>query len=126
MNDSLKPAYSLPPQQQAIRNKGFHPSILGDETYQTLLATMNNDELPANAFYGDGSPIEISVLHEFRRLYQQEAICFPWRKGDFLLLDNMLVAHGRRSFAGSRKTLVAMGEPVEATAQWGAPDAGAS
>ena len=91
----------------------FHPSVLGDEMYEALLATMNNDELPANAFYGDGSPIEISVLREIRRLYQQEAVLFPWRKGDILLLDNMLASHGRMPFVGPRKILVAMGEPID-------------
>lgn len=91
----------------------FHPSVLGDEVYEALLTTMNIDELPVNAFYGDGTPIELPVLREIRRLYQQEAVLFPWQKRDILLLDNMLASHGRMPFVGPRKILVAMGEPLE-------------
>jgi hypothetical protein len=39
-------------------------------------------------------------------------VAFPWQKGDILLLDNMLVAHGRAPYAGPRKVVVAMAEPV--------------
>ncbi|MDA2921410.1 TauD/TfdA family dioxygenase, partial [Desulfobacterota bacterium AH_259_B03_O07] len=31
-----------------------------------------------------------------------------WQKGDVMVLDNYLVAHGRRPFKGPRKILVAM------------------
>ncbi|WP_281425855.1 TauD/TfdA family dioxygenase [Polymorphospora rubra] len=31
-----------------------------------------------------------------------------WRAGDLLLIDNVLTAHGRRSFEGTRRVLVAM------------------
>jgi alpha-ketoglutarate-dependent taurine dioxygenase len=37
------------------------------------------------------------------------AISFRWERGDVLLLDNYLVAHGRNPYEGPRKILVAMG-----------------
>jgi len=43
--------------------------------------------------YGDGSPIEDSVIEEIRAAYQQESTTLTWRQGDLLVLDNMLVAH---------------------------------
>ena len=39
---------------------------------------------------------------------------FPWQRGDIILLDNMLVAHGRDPFRGPRKIAVAMGEMAPA------------
>ena len=38
------------------------------------------------------------------------AVDVDWRRGDLLLIDNMLVAHGRRPFTGSRRVLVAMSD----------------
>ncbi|CAL9395764.1 hypothetical protein SUDANB6_01355 [Streptomyces sp. enrichment culture] len=31
-----------------------------------------------------------------------------WREGDILVIDNVLTAHGRRPFEGTRRILVAM------------------
>ena len=69
--------------------------------------SFKEDELPRNAFYGDGSPIESSALEEIREVYRQASIVFPWQKGDILMLDNFLASHGRRPFVGPRRILVA-------------------
>ncbi len=89
----------------------FHISSLKAEVYQSLLAILNAEELPRNAYYGDGSEIETSVLAEIQAIYEQEIVTFSWQAGDILLLDNMLVAHGRKPFTGARKVLVGMAEP---------------
>ncbi|MEV5548310.1 TauD/TfdA family dioxygenase [Streptomyces sp. NPDC052309] len=36
------------------------------------------------------------------------AVDVDWAAGDLLLIDNVLVAHGRRPFTGRRRVLVAM------------------
>ncbi|MBD2013422.1 TauD/TfdA family dioxygenase [Microcoleus sp. FACHB-53] len=92
----------------------FHVSSLNPEVRQTLLSTIKEEDLPRNVYYGDGSPIEASVLDEIREIYQQEAVTFPWQEGDVLMLDNMLIAHGRKPFVGSRKVVVGMAEPFSA------------
>jgi alpha-ketoglutarate-dependent taurine dioxygenase len=90
----------------------FHPSDLGEEDAEDLLAVFGEDGLPNNACYGDGAPIEASVMRTIRVAYDAAMIRFPWQKGDLLMLDNMMIAHGRMPFSGPRKIVVAMGEPV--------------
>ncbi|MBE9004883.1 TauD/TfdA family dioxygenase [Fortiea sp. LEGE XX443] len=89
----------------------FHVSSLKDEVRQSLLAVLNPEELPRNSYYGDGSEIEAFVLAEIQKIYEQETVIFSWQAGDILLLDNMLVAHGRKPFTGARKVLVGMAQP---------------
>ena len=69
------------------------------------------DKYDLYARYGDGTTIDDEVVFQVHNAYTMEAVEFPWRKGDILLLDNMLIAHGRNRFAGDRKILVALGNP---------------
>lgn len=89
----------------------FHVSSLAESARQSMLALVKEEELPYNTYYGDGSPIEPTVLAELRRAYEQETVSFDWQAGDVLLVDNMLTSHGRESYAGERRVVVAMAEP---------------
>ncbi|MDT5269941.1 MAG: hypothetical protein QOH49_2127 [Acidobacteriota bacterium] len=88
----------------------FHVSTLEPRLRDALLEIFGEGDLPNNTYYGDGSPIEPSVLDELRAAYQEEMVSFTWQQGDVLLLDNMLTAHARQPFAGPRKILTAMSE----------------
>jgi hypothetical protein len=77
---------------------------------EMLMAELDEDDLPFNTYYGDGSPIEDSVLEEIREAYRQVAISFAWQKRDLLLIDNVLTSHSRQPYEGERKILVAMAE----------------
>jgi len=68
----------------------------------------SEDELPRNVYYGDGSSIETEVLEEINRAYLKARFNPKWQKGDVLLLDNLLMAHGRMPFKGDRNVLVTM------------------
>ncbi|XXS98550.1 TauD/TfdA family dioxygenase [Sorangium sp. So ce363] len=94
----------------------FHVSNLEPAAREALLSIFAEEDLPRNAMYGDGSPIEGAALDEIRDVYRQLAVEFAWQEGDVLLADNMLVAHGRAPFRGPRKVLVAMAEPYRAKA----------
>lgn len=88
----------------------FHVSNLEPAVREALLSFVSEKDLPRQTFYGDGTPIETTILDEIRDVYRCFAIQFPWQQGDVLMLDNMLVAHGRTPFKGPRKILVAMAE----------------
>lgn len=88
----------------------FHISNLEAAVREALLAEFSEDELPRNAYYGDGSPLEDAVLDEIREVYREASVTFPWQKGDILMLDNFLASHGREPFKGPRKIVVAMSE----------------
>lgn len=88
----------------------FHVSSLDSKSRESIYSTFAEEDLPRNAYYGDGSSIEASILDEIRGIYQEEAIVFPWHNGDILLLDNMLSAHGRRPYSGARRVIVGMAQ----------------
>jgi alpha-ketoglutarate-dependent taurine dioxygenase len=89
----------------------FNITTLPSSIRETLLTGFAIEDLPSNSYYGDGSTIEPNLVAQLREAYLQEMISFPWQRGDLLLLDNILTAHARAPFAGSRKILVAMAEP---------------
>jgi alpha-ketoglutarate-dependent taurine dioxygenase len=93
----------------------WHVSSLDRRVRETLLAEFGVEGLPYNTYYGDGSTIEDSAIEEIRKAYDQERTEYRWQKGDLLLLDNMLVAHGRNPFGGPRQILVAMGDSFTRT-----------
>ncbi|HET6616755.1 MAG TPA: TauD/TfdA family dioxygenase [Gemmatimonadota bacterium] len=85
----------------------WHWSALGARG-ASLLRVMGPDRLPTNACYGDGDAIPVEHMDATREARRREAVWFPWQAGDLLVLDNHLVAHGRRPFTGARRILVAM------------------
>jgi len=88
----------------------FHIHGLETAVRESLLRVTAEPDFPRNAYFGDGSGIQAEMLDHVRRAYAEASFRFPWQREDLLLLDNMLVAHGRSAFTGSRKILVAMGD----------------
>ena len=88
----------------------FHISNVEPKLRESLLSELTEEFLPRNAYYGDGTPIASAVLDEIRQTYNDAAVSIPWRKGDVIMLDNMLASHGRQPFVGPRKILVALAE----------------
>lgn len=86
----------------------FHISALDPDTRENLLISVDEDQLPRNAYYGDGTPIEDQVLDEIRGIYNELQVTFPWKQGDLLMVDNLLASHGRKSYSKNRRILVAM------------------
>ncbi len=92
-----------------------HIAYLDVKVRESLLSIFGNKQLPRNVYYGDGTPIEDSVIAEINEVYRQSQTSFFWEQGDILMLDNMLIAHGRNPYVGFRKIVVAMGEMIKGT-----------
>jgi amino acid adenylation domain-containing protein len=87
-----------------------HVSYLDPAVRASLLSLFAEDRLPRHVYYGDGSAIEEEVIEEVSQAYENAAVKFPWQAMDILMVDNMLVAHGRSPFVGQRKIVVTMGD----------------
>ncbi|GET42377.1 AMP-binding protein [Microseira wollei] len=68
-----------------------------------ILPRTIEDQLPRNAFYGNGEPIENTVLDQ-SGIYQKTAVTLSWQKGDILMLDNFLASHGREILYNQEKS----------------------
>jgi alpha-ketoglutarate-dependent taurine dioxygenase len=88
----------------------WHIACLDADVRESLLSSFALEDLPRHCYYGDGSQIENSVMERILEVYKELEVSFPWRPKDVLMLDNLLTAHGRNSFTGERRILVAMGE----------------
>jgi alpha-ketoglutarate-dependent taurine dioxygenase len=88
----------------------FHVTTLDRKIQRDVMSAFAEEDLPNNTYYGDGQRIEEEVMEHLREAYQQESVRFDWERGDVLLLDNMLAAHGREPYTGERRVAVGMAE----------------
>lgn len=86
----------------------WHVSCLDVRTRSALLKLVAEGDLYHHCTYGDGSPLDEADLLEIRSALDNAAVKVPWQRHDVLLVDNVLVAHGRSPFHGERRILVAM------------------
>ena len=88
----------------------WHPAGLGDETARALAAIMPAADLPQSVTFADGGAIPNAYVEQIRDRGLAEAVGVDWHGGDLLLIDNVLVGHGRAAFTGARRVLVAMSD----------------
>lgn len=91
----------------------WHVSCLDPQTRDSMRSLFEDGDLPRQCHYGDGTPIEDEHMQEILDVYRRLEVSFPWQRGDVILLDNLLTAHGRNSYKGQRKILVAMGQMTD-------------
>jgi alpha-ketoglutarate-dependent taurine dioxygenase len=87
----------------------FNPRLLG--TWQWLGAKLfyaRRHTRLHEVFHADGSPIARSDIYHLLDTLDACTVSFPWKRGDVLLLDNVLSMHGRAPFTGERRILAAM------------------
>ncbi|MGC5011354.1 TauD/TfdA family dioxygenase [Streptosporangium sp. DT93] len=85
---------------------------LEEEVREVFLEDLGHAGLPFNTAYGNGEPISRQDIEIIDEAYRRATVRETWRPGDILIVDNILAAHARESFKGSRKIVVTMGDPV--------------
>lgn len=80
---------------------------------EDLLGMVGQERLPRNVYFGDGSVISDEMMKVVGEAYEACAVRFDWRRGDVVMVDNMLAAHARDPYEGPRKIVVAMGDIYE-------------
>ena len=86
----------------------WHAATLGDETAAALASIMPEADMPQSVVFADGSPVPADYVTQVRDRGLAQAVDVDWNQGDLMLIDNVLVGHGRRPFTGPRRVLVAM------------------
>ncbi|HEY7809966.1 MAG TPA: TauD/TfdA family dioxygenase [Allosphingosinicella sp.] len=88
---------------------GFHPSALSPAAYAEQMALCGSEEnFRLNVTFGDGGAIPLAALSHIRETLRAQTVGHRWRRGDVVVLDNHLAAHGRAPFGGHRKIALAM------------------
>jgi SAM-dependent methyltransferase/alpha-ketoglutarate-dependent taurine dioxygenase len=87
----------------------WHVSCLDEATRESTRKLFSEEDMPRNCYYGDGTPIADEEMDSILDVYRRLEVGFAWERGDVMLVDNILAAHGRNSFEGERELLVTMG-----------------
>ena len=92
-----------------------HIYCVDEDTRDGLRALFDEQDLPRNVYYGDGSEIPDETMQHLGEVFEQVCVRFKWQKGDMIMCDNMLVTHARDTFEGPRQIVVAMGQMMNAS-----------
>lgn len=83
----------------------WHASAMNPSMRGMFEKMVGKGNLPHECEYGDGEPMDEDMLAEVRQTLDRNKLLFDWQRNDLLMIDNVLMMHGRESFKGERKTL---------------------
>jgi alpha-ketoglutarate-dependent taurine dioxygenase len=83
-------------------------TTVDSKTAVALADVLPEEQMPQSVRFADGTPIPDEYVLQIQRRGLESAVDQNWHPGDLLLIDNVLVAHGRRPYSGKRRVLVAM------------------
>ena len=87
----------------------FNPKLLNWWRYLgTKLLYARKHTLLHKITFADGTPIPRKDLYHILDVLDRNTVRFLWKKGDLLVLDNILTMHGRATYKGKRRILTAM------------------
>ena len=111
----LRPATLVHPhtQEKVWFNQAHHydlnPKFLGWRLYLgAKLLYCRKHTLLHEIYFGNRTKIPREDLYHIMDVLDNQTVHFPWKKGDVLVLDNILAMHGRAAFKGPRRILTAM------------------
>lgn len=91
----------------------WHVSSLEPSIREAVLSELSEEDYPNQTFYGDGSSIAPTDIEQILAAYEAETVGVSWQAGDVMIIDNVLTAHGRESFAPPRRVLFAMSDATD-------------
>jgi alpha-ketoglutarate-dependent taurine dioxygenase len=87
----------------------FNPKFLGWWRYiGAKILYCRKHTLLHDISFADNTKIPREDLYHILDVLAANTIYFPWQKNDLLVLDNILMMHGRAPFTGKRRVLTAM------------------
>lgn len=87
----------------------WHAAHLGEVHVRKMRSIFGGElRFPKAVTFGDGGTIAAAAVETIAAALAAEECTFAWRQGDILLIDNEVIAHGRRPFTGERAIDVAM------------------
>lgn len=57
---------------------------------------------------GNGEPLDSQVMEGLAAIMIRHEVAVPWKRGDFMLIDNMKAQHSRKTFVGKRRVLASL------------------
>ena len=90
----------------------WHFSCLDEDTQKSIKQLHQEADYPRNCYFGNGDKIPDEMMDRILACYKRLESATVWQAGDVMLVDNMLMAHGRNAYEGERKLLVAIGDIV--------------
>ncbi|WED41795.1 TauD/TfdA family dioxygenase [Legionella cardiaca] len=87
----------------------FNPKLLGLLNFLAVkLLYFRRLTRLHEVIFADGSTISRADLYHILDTLKKHTVSFPWKKGDVMVLDNVLTMHGRAPFKGKRRILTAL------------------
>lgn len=75
---------------------------LGTHEYLAMRYLIAKDSLSLVCHFGDGTPFSAKEIEEIENVFQRHTWVLNWQKGDFMIVDNLTLMHGKQPHEGDR------------------------
>ena len=63
--------------------------------------------------FGDDSAMDTAALNDCAAYMKENACCYRWTPGKFVIVDNTVAYHSRQPFKGRRKAYASIGKGIK-------------